>query len=247
MTRRRKLSEFLFHSFACCFFAYTDSTSIFIPGLSDTYGGRYKFLTVIDLKLLICYHGYSAILDVTYIFWSSISKGSKVNRHKFRKNCLRRDYVFSSIVFPTSWTVSILFWTLYNMNPDMVQSAETRKHSPAHGFHNHAVHTAPMLVSLLECFITKHRLSVSFMKGCIGWVVFCILYLSWILWVAYTANIWVYPFFKVMSSAARGLFFIGVFLFEAMLYQIGVNITRSYWRIGGNKKQIASNADEKNT
>lgn len=231
MISARTLREFLFHVLACSFFVYTDLTSILIPGHNNTYGGRYKFATVISLKLVILYYGYSAGMDLTYIFWSNISKSSKVNRQKFRKNCLRRDYVFSSLLFPLTCTVVIMFWGLFLINPELVQSARARELSPTHGFHNHAVHTAPIIFSLLECVVTKHRLSIGFKKGCIGWVAFFASYLGWIFWIAHKANIWVYPFLKVLSTTGMIIFFTAMFAFEAMLYQIGAYITRKYWKI----------------
>merc|ERR1719450_140393 len=138
--------------------------------------------------MLILYYGWSAVLDITYMFWSGVSEGSKVNRLKFKTNCLRRDYVFSSIIFPLSCTVCIMYWGIYCIKPSLIQSELTRKYSPVHGFHNHAIHTTPIIFSLLECFITQHRLSVSFMKGSIGWIVCCAAYMIWIMWIAYIAD-----------------------------------------------------------
>lgn len=233
---KRKMKEFLYHAFVFTFFTYTDLSSIYIPGLSDTYGGRYKFLTILNLKLLILYYGWCTILDTTYILWSAVSKGSKVNRHKFRKNCIRRDYVFSSIVFPISSTVCILYWGIYSIKPNLIQSEVARKYSPVHGFHNHAIHSMPILFTILECFITQHKLSVGFRKGCIGWILFCAAYLSWILWIAYKANLWVYPFMRVMSTASKVLFFSVAFFLEGFLYQVGIKMVNGYWKIGENEE-----------
>ena len=227
----RKHREFLYHATALAFFAYTDVTSITIPGHNNTYGGRYKFLTVLNLKLLILYYGWSTVMDLTYIFWSGVSHASKVNRHKFRKNCLRRDYVFTSVVFPISSTVCLLYWSIYAIKPALIQSEAARKYSPVHGFHNHAIHPAPLLTTLLECFMKQHRLSVGFWKGSVGWFVACAAYLAWILWIAYAADLWVYPFMRVMSGTAKTLFFVFVFVIEALLYRIGITITTRYWQV----------------
>ena len=75
----RKHRELLYHALAFAFFSYTDLTSISIPGHNNTYGGRYKFLTVLNLKLLILYYGWSTVIDMTYIFWSGVSECSKVS------------------------------------------------------------------------------------------------------------------------------------------------------------------------
>jgi len=227
----RKQREFLYHATAFSFFAYTDLTSISIPGHNNTYGGRYKFLTVLNLKLLILYYGWSTIMDMTYLFWSSISHTSKVNRQKFRKNCLRRDYVFTSIVFPISCTVCILYWSIYAIAPNLIQSETARKYSPVNGFHNHAIHTVPIVSTLLECFCKQHRLNVAFWKGSLGWFLACGSYLLWVLWIAYAADLWVYPFMRVMSAAGKTLFFLFVFVFEACLYRVGITITTRYWGV----------------
>jgi len=228
----RKLREFAYHACAFAFFSYVDMTSISIPGHNSTYGGRYKFLTVLNLKLLILYYGWSLVMDLTYIFWNNITNNnSKVNRQKFRKNCLRRDYIFTSIVFPVSCTVCILYWGIYAIKPSLIQTAAARKYSPAHGFHNHAIHTAPIISTLLECLSKQHRLRLGFWKGSVGWIVTCGSYLLWILWIAYVADFWVYPFMRVMSASAKLMFFAFVFVFEACLYRVGVFITTSYWNV----------------
>lgn len=59
----------------------------------------------------------------------------------------------------------------------------------------------------------------------------CGSYLVWILWIAYTADLWVYPFMRVMSGTAKAMFFAFVFLFEALLYRVGITITTRYWQV----------------
>ena len=67
------------------------------------------------------------------------------------------------------------------------------------------------------------------LQGSIGWLVTCGAYLAWILWIAYAADLWVYPFMRVMSASAKAMFFGFVFLFEAVLYRIGMTISTKYW------------------
>jgi len=53
----------------------------------------------------------------------------------------------------------------------------------------------------------------------------------WILWIAYVADLWVYPFMRVMSATAKVVFFAFVFLVEAFLYRVGITITTKYWGV----------------
>ena len=100
---------------------------------------------------------------------------------------------------------------------------------PLHGFYNHAVHTAPIIVILIECIISNHRLPSSFGKGVLGWTLYGVTYLSWIMWIAYHQDIWVYPFMRVMNGYQIGIFFAFIFVFGALLHKIVVAMTSMCW------------------
>ena len=97
-------------------------------------------------------------------------------------------------------------------------------------FYNHAVHTAPVITTLLESMVTFHLPPSNLKIGLICVWFFSSIYVCWILWIVYYANFWVYPVLKALSGIHRVLFFIGTYLFVALLYWSGVTLTKVWWR-----------------
>ncbi|KAK2184648.1 hypothetical protein NP493_259g02009 [Ridgeia piscesae] len=51
----------------------------------------------------------------------------------------------------------------------------------------------------------------------------------WILWVAYAADIWVYPILEVMSWAQRSVFLAGLWMSLSLVYLAGRTVTTLVW------------------
>lgn len=220
--------QLLYHFSTFTFYMYTEYNPIVIPGSNLIYGGRYKYLTVLNIFLSIFYFGYATLVDLKDLV---VNKGKLQRKKKTDRSREIRDYIFLGVLFPVSLTVSILFWGIYAIEPDLMLPALKRKYMHPYGFYNQAIHTGPIVTSLLETLITFHMPSVSFVKGCIGWVLYAATYLMWIMWVAYRGNFWVYPFLRGMNIVQRVLFFACAFLFGSALHKIAVLLTCWWWKV----------------
>lgn len=211
---------FLFHYL--CFMVHLIGvtyymTEIHLP-VHQTYGGRFKFLTFINMLLHFGYFNIAAVTEFHEII-------KKRKSHIFASVC---DHMFACFVFPVGTTVSLLFWGLYAADPNSCQTPEEAKQIPA--LHNHYMHTFPLVTILELCFI-RHEYPTK-KKAMVSVVGFAACYILWVLWIAFAADIWVYPFLEKLDALSIAVFFafsVGVFIF---IYHIGEWVAQWRWGQG---------------
>ena len=93
---------------------------------------------------------------------------------------------------------------------------------------NHMRHTTVVPAQLLELFCLYHIYPNRF-KGMATSVIFCFIYLIWVMIVAYFGDIWVYPILKILSPIPRMAFLIVCSLFGGILYVIGEILNNFIW------------------
>lgn len=224
--------ELSFHVSVLVAFFHVITIQVDIPGETDTYGGRFKSLTYLNLYLSVGYYTLCAFIDLLYIFFDKLSLRHKMRLvSQLRKFRNTRDYLYSSIVFPTSVTICVGFWALTFSPFFHVMFEEHAKHVALHSAMNHGIHTLPLLATVLELVLTNHRMQMPLMQGILGWVVCLLSYLGWITWCEYHAGVWAYPIMKGMEVKFRIVAVVCYALLQAILYQIGVSATRKYWSI----------------
>ena len=240
-----KFKELFFHMFSFALFLYTLRLNLgtFIPGSTDSYGGRFKYLTFLCLCIQIGYYLFSLVVDIRWmITYRLLNQPSDLELRKTKRETYdsfvfgrfsfrrTRDYWFCTLVFPISLIVTVFFWGLYGVSPNTVMSPLQRQYIHPHGFYNHAVHTGPLTLSVLEALITFHVPPSKKRKGVGVVCIFGSLYLAWVFWIASKADIWVYPFLAKMRIDGMVLFFIGVYTTAAAAYFTGIFLTSYYWR-----------------
>lgn len=181
----------------------------------DTYGGRLKFLTFINMLLQLLYFNMAAVTEFHEII-------RKRKSEVFASVC---DYVFACFVFPVGTTVSVLFWGLYAADPHSCQTPEEAKQIPA--WLNHYMHTFP-LVTILELWFIRHIYPPR-KRGIMSVLGFGVVYMVWILWVAFAADIWVYPFLEKMDSLSVVAFFAFSLTVLLFIYHIGERVATYKW------------------
>ena len=217
--------EFLLHMAFFLVFAstvYHNIANIFLEGITNSYGGRFKFLTFINLLLSVSYYGYAVILDCL-----PTGLSGRKNRET---DCLKtamvkfRDSIFGSILFPVSSIVTLAFWGVMMVNPELMLQRRVQHIIPVHGFYNHCAHTAPVVLAIAELLLVRHQYYPNRKRGSLFFTVFCVAYLSWIMWIAHHANIWVYPVLKVLSWPARAAFLGSVYLLGLGVFLTGYSL-----------------------
>merc|ERR1712071_650947 len=117
------------------------------------FGGRYKFLTYLDMNLQAIYFTFAAVNSLVKLILTNPSKNCPLN--------LFCNKLFVSLAFPFGVFVSFTFWGLYFIEPELVWSKLLESVVP--NWHNQIMHTLPIVAVLLDCFFHRHTYNKSFL------------------------------------------------------------------------------------
>lgn len=212
------------HLFAVVHFVYGiyyDFTYVHFPNstkMSNTFGGKFKYLTVLDAFLQAIYFTVALVNDFIGTNEANPRRIPAVRKIK--------DYIFSSLAFPIAFNVGISFWGLYAVDRELVFPKVLDAVFPS--WLNHVVHTNVMVFMLLELFIS-FRQYPSRGKCLFGLITFMASYLAWLHVVKHYSGIWVYPVLDVLPLPGRIAFFTGAIGVTVALYILGEVLNKKIW------------------
>ena len=193
-----------------CDYAYMDLPT------HRVYSGRFKYLTFWSFLIGLFYHNMAAVFDFLVYsrerdsaLWKSI-----------------RDYFFTVIVFPLATFVCTMFWILYTANPTFMRTPEEDKLCPF--WMNHGYHTLPIVTVFIQAYVIQHTYPRKIFAF-IGLLLVSGLYVGWLFWIAYRANIWVYPFLSKMSIFGVLLFLVVSGALTFVFYLVGEKFSDFVW------------------
>ncbi|XP_043205723.1 androgen-dependent TFPI-regulating protein-like [Amphibalanus amphitrite] len=195
------------------------------------WGGRWKFLTVWGLTVQLVYNILAAINDVFGTSTVVYSATSRLQR--------LRDVFFTALSLPIAMVVCILFWGMYAISRELVFPEVMDLFYPS--ALNHGVHTAPVLLALLELVLVPHHFSSHHVSLALL-VLFLGAYLAWTMYLALVAELWVYGVMKVLSWPLRIAFMAANLAFAIGLYLLGKKLDHLVW---GKQKADAATADQR--
>ncbi|XP_056588980.1 androgen dependent TFPI regulating protein 1 isoform X2 [Triplophysa dalaica] len=199
------------------------------PGVRS-YGGRWKYLTFINLVMQTVLFGLCVLVDVIHFLLPVTQTRSGVPVIF----TTARDFYFTVLCFPVGTFVFASFWTLYTYNRELVYPKFLDDIIPV--WLNHAMHTVIMPLLLVQIYLQNHKYPTRTKAiGALG--LFAILYLSWVLWVHHASGIWVYPIMAHLSPSGLCLFLGGASLTMAPLYLLGEEISRMIWSTTGDHQK----------
>jgi hypothetical protein len=184
------------------------------PG-SDTFGGRWKFLTYIDLWSQFVYFFLAFLNDVMPM------SPAKLMLAKF---C---DFIFTTVVFPLALFVVIAFWGIYAIDRELVYPVALDEFVPP--FLNHCWHTFIGVGVFLEVLLVFHRYPPT-SKAVTTVFTYSTAYIIWLVVILTVDNFWVYPFLRVMPPPVISVFFAASFFLAVGLYFFGKILGNWRWR-----------------
>ncbi|XP_067904120.1 androgen-induced gene 1 protein-like isoform X2 [Heterodontus francisci] len=190
---------------------------------TSTYGGRWKYLTFINMILQTSFFGVCVLTD---LMWLLPQPGKSVQRLSRKINALQ-DWLFSALAFPIGFFVVVSFWLIYAYDRELVYPKILDQVIPM--WLNHAMHSLVLVLLMLELILVPHH-SPSHKGGMVLLVIFCSSYLLWVLWIHHISAIWVYPILEVLSPIAMGIFLTAAVLVTISLYVVGEKL--HHWRWG---------------
>ncbi|XP_054007189.1 androgen-induced gene 1 protein-like isoform X1 [Hylaeus anthracinus] len=215
----------VFHVISSVQFAvsvYYDYTYVVIPShvtkMHNAYGGKFKFLTFWD-----------AIIQAVFFLICSLNDWFGTNAVSPKKPPFLRklkDFMHAVFSFPVAMFVGVTFWSLMFVDRELVFPKAIDPYFP--WWLNHLMHTMIMVSAILETILTPRKYP-SRAKGISGHCLFLLAYLIWIHIIYYKSGIWVYPVMEVLSTPARIVFLLTMFLFSTMFYFIGETLDNFVW------------------
>lgn len=182
----------------------------------ESYGGRFKFLTFINMVFQLLYYNISTVTKFQHL----IKRQSLI----FEWIC---DIFFSCFAFPLGMIVCLLFWGLYVVDPHTCQTEEEAKLIPI--WLNHYMHTFPAIAVATEILLFKHKYPIR-RDGIKILLSFCFVYTAWVMWIAFASGIWVYPFLEKMPWWAILAFFGCASVLAVLIYLLGEYACSWRWR-----------------
>lgn len=132
----------------------------------------------------------------------------------------RLNFLFFSLVMPSSLMVVIIFWTLYSINRELIFPRAFDSFYPA--WVNHSVHTLVFFAALLELFTLRRFEPPKKRFSIVLFLFFIVLYIYWMHVVAARGgDLWAYPFLNKMNQSQRTAFFGTSAAFGVLVWRIG--------------------------
>ncbi|KAM5266198.1 androgen-dependent TFPI-regulating protein [Hipposideros larvatus] len=180
-------------------------------------GGRWKYLTLLNLFLQAIFYGVACLEDV-------------LNRIKGKKDIkfltAFRDLLFTTLAFPISTFVFLTFWMLFLYDRELIFPKALDAIFPV--WLNHAMHTSIFPFSLAEIILRPHCYP-SKKKGLTLLAVASLAYIGRVLWIYSETSTWVYPVFAKLSPVGVAAFFSLSYIFTAGIYIFGEKLNHWKW------------------
>ena len=188
-----------------------NSTQVLAETGFGTYGGKYKFLTSINM-----------ILQSVYLILSLLAHLTRYMN--LRKFC---EFLFTSLIIPLCTLVTGLFWAIFAIDRELVYPSIMDLYIP--NLMNHACHTFIFILMALDLMVIPHFRAVGLKAETITVITVVTLYSSLIIWIKYYAGFWVYPLMRQLSHMELVLF---ILFCTGTFYAIqrgGVVISQKRW------------------
>ncbi|XP_031552946.1 androgen-induced gene 1 protein-like isoform X3 [Actinia tenebrosa] len=179
-------------------------------------GGKWKYFQLWNLVFQVTFFVFASFGDIVTFF-----RGQETNWI-----ISIRDTMFAAIVFPCGVFVTATFWGIYFVDRELVYPKILDDIIPT--WINHGLHTWVAVSVILEGAIVRHRYPRN-VVGLFFALLFQVIYLSWISYIAYTQDFWVYPFLRLMENSARTAFFGLCALVLVFFYFMGKGMNRVIW------------------
>ncbi|XP_047663428.1 androgen-induced gene 1 protein-like isoform X1 [Tachysurus fulvidraco] len=208
--------------FAWYMFTLSANTSVERSGRHPgalTYGGRWKYLTFINLVIQTVFFGLCFVTDVLHMV---LLRESSLSSFLVTV----QDFFFTVLAFPLGAFVFSSFWSIYSYDRELVFPKALDEVIPT--WLNHALHTVILPLLLVQMCLQRHK-HPSRCKGIVTLAFFVSLYLAWVLWVRQASGIWVYPIMAHLSPAGLVVFLSMASLCMAPIYLLGEKLTCVIW------------------
>ncbi|RUS88992.1 hypothetical protein EGW08_003239 [Elysia chlorotica] len=204
----------VFHLLVFLVFLYSSYYEWFHVEIVTGPFGKLYFLTYWNACLQTVYYALCFASDIN----SDQRSNSRLKRW--------RDHMHASVAFPLGTFVVTSFWTLMAIDRELVFPKANAHLVP--DWLNHSLHTAVFPFLMIEKYLVHHQYP-SRRSGIALSCTVAVVYIIWILFVAYYEGFWVYPVLEVLAMLEKVLFIAVCCVFCASFYILGEFLTNILW------------------
>ncbi|CAF0858377.1 unnamed protein product [Brachionus calyciflorus] len=148
-----------------------------------------------------------------------------VNKKSYFKRL--RNFMFKSLAFPIGTFVFFSFWLIYAIDRELV--FPTRFDAIIPSWHNHIMHTLPVIGTWIECYLNEYKYEKSAFFGVVPTFLAAFAYLIWMLIVRKFGGIWVYPLMNVLTNFQKFFVILIFFAIVGGFYRLGQFLNEYFW------------------
>lgn len=221
------MSAFLWY----CFGVYHEMHYYRSPNFVS-YGGRFKYFTMITEYLCFVVYGYCFLVDLLQMVtgWLESTHPTRNGRLKNDQSILiqLRDYLMTVWISTLSLFVVIAFWGIAAVDIDGIHPASHQKLVPLFGWYNQYLHTTPGIISITLLICNNYRYG-SILRSTVSILSFGLSYVAWMWHLADVTGNWPYEFIEKLSRE-EWVIFVVVGLFVILLLDLfGRKISATFW------------------
>ncbi|KAJ0170316.1 hypothetical protein K1T71_014244 [Dendrolimus kikuchii] len=168
---------------------------------------EYRYFTTWTVILQIFYAFYGVTCDIL------ILKNSKKKNFKLPDITTQiREILFAGLVWPCSWVVFTVFWTIFKYDrslvfPEFLDQIIT-------SYSNHIIHTAIIPIVLWEVVFRPREEPISHARNIAQLTMHMSMYVCVLFFTHFETGIWLYPFFAVYYGTIH---FVLIFVYIGLL------------------------------
>lgn len=189
-----------------------------------TYGGKWKFLTFINLVIQTAFFGICVLTDLSSLL--TRGSGNQEQERQLKKLISLRDWMLAIFAFPIGVFVVVMFWTIYAYDRELVYPKLLDNFVP--GWMNHGMHTMVLPFILIQ-MRTSHHAYPSRRSGLATTCTVSVAYILWLCWVHHVTGMWVYPVLEHLGLGARIVFFGSGIILVSFIYLLGEVLNSYIW------------------
>jgi len=149
---------------------------------------------------------------------------------KFQKGLnTMKNYLFTVLVAPMALVVTIVFWSFWFVDRELIFPAVMDQVLPS--WVNHSLHTTTSIIVLIEMYLTFHKYP-AFKPALLGITVYLLLYSICLIGTYYQSGVWLYPIMSMLSWTLRIIMCLGVYVLAIVLYGAGYFLNKALWDQG---------------
>ncbi|XP_049773699.1 androgen-dependent TFPI-regulating protein-like isoform X2 [Schistocerca cancellata] len=185
----------------------------------EKYSGR--FLTIWNFAIQTFHFALCVAQDVLELQSNSYLQQVK---HYVRKV---NNYTFRTFVFPLSLVVTLVFWTIYSIDRELILPKALDAFLPL--WLNHALHTNITVAAFTELLITFHWYPASRRTTVYGIAAIMVAYSVCLFSTYYYDGTWLYPIYGVLNWTQRICFSAVIIIACILTFLFGEYLNSQIW------------------